>query len=203
MVGIYPPRSFLSLPFPLFNYPLLHSKNKMATVAPASLKRALSQSFSASLEMPPTIDQITPEQLASVFLNSDPEVALHIIDVRQPEEFAAGHIRGSQNLPIEAIDMSALCATVHAHISAGRHTLVVFVSAQSPDIDLNCALSFVQEYQELGLDNSAGHSAVSFTRILLGGLCYWLQQYSSREDLTESFVAAKWIGAISGLPSTP
>jgi len=169
--------------------------------APATLKRALSQSFSAQLFMPPTIDQIAPEQLAAIYLSNDSDVVLHVVDVRQPDEFAAGHVRGSVNLPLDTFDFSAFCATVHSNIAAGRQPMVVFVSAQSPDIDLNAALSFVQQFQELGLEANGHTSPVSFTRILLGGLCYWLQQYSAREDLTESFVASKWIGAISGLPT--
>ena len=131
---------------------------------PASdLKKQLSESFAQQLVMPPALDQIAPEALAAMINNntnsnsqSDKPLALRVIDVRQASEFDAGHVRGAVNLPMDAFDPDALAKSVAEDCANGSKPLLVFVSSQSPDIDGNCALSFVRSWEELGFEQTTG-----------------------------------------------
>jgi len=51
------------------------------------------------LAAPP--DRVTPEELKTTLDNSEPVV---LIDVRTPEEFAAGHIPGSRSMPVDTLE---------------------------------------------------------------------------------------------------
>lgn len=47
------------------------------------------------------IEQVGPEELESIAKNKEKDI--HIIDVRQPEEYAAGHIPGVPLVPMETV----------------------------------------------------------------------------------------------------
>ncbi len=160
--------------------------------AAAALKKQLSETFAQQLIIPPTIDQLAPEALAATLGKPEPEVALRVVDVRQPSEFASGHVAQAVNLPMDSFDAAALVKAVAEDASNGKKPLVVFVSSQSPDIDANCALTFVREWDEQGLDAKTSLPGASIVATLLGGVVYWLQQYRADATLTEAYDAATW-----------
>ena len=47
------------------------------------------------------VAQVTPEQLAE--LRARPDAPVVVLDVRTPEEFAAGHVPGAVNIPYDQI----------------------------------------------------------------------------------------------------
>lgn len=50
------------------------------------------------------VDEVTPDDLAKLL----DEGTVALIDVREPAEFAAGHIAGATNLPLSRFDVAAL-----------------------------------------------------------------------------------------------
>jgi hypothetical protein len=171
-----------------------------APMAAAAFKKQLSETF-AQLSMPPALDQIEPELLAKLILHPEPNATLHVVDVRQPEEFNAGHVKGAKNLPMDSFDPEALVASVLEDVSSGKKPLVVFVSSQSPDIDANCALTFVRAWEEKGLDAKTGVHGASVTATLLGGFVFWLQQNRKDDALTSNYVADVWDSVLASAPS--
>jgi len=163
-----------------------------------SVKKQFSQQFSM-LEVPPAIDQTTPEALASLIQTPDDTVALFVVDVRQPEEFHQGHIARSRNCPLEAFAAETFSTEVLESVVAGKRPIVIFASLQSPDLDVNAALSFSQRWEELGMEKKTGLSAGHFTQTLLGGVCFWLQEYRNNANLTQEYNAEAWEGALKSL----
>jgi rhodanese-related sulfurtransferase len=154
-----------------------------------------------SLEVPPAIGQITPEELApGIAAPGDAEVTV-IVDVRQADEFAKGNIVSSRNHPIEHFDADAFATEVKALFDgeAGRKVQVVFVSLQSPDIDLVAALNFAQKWDELGYEAATGVAGAALAHTLLGGVCYWLQENRADAALTKDYDAAVWDATLGAL----
>jgi hypothetical protein len=152
-------------------------------------KKQFSAQFqSVSLDVPPALDQIAPESLAGALGSAV------VVDVRQPEEYARGHIAGSRNVPFdeESFDQQckALCADIAASAGAGRKTTLVFVSFQSPDLDMNAALHFEALWADAA--PRAEESSGSIAQTLLGGVCLWLQRYRTDATLTLGYDAAYW-----------
>ena len=164
----------------------------------AAFKKSLSETF-AQLAMPPALDQMAPEVLATLIRTPDPSASLRIVDVRQPDEFSVGHVASSVNQPVDSFHPEALVAAVAEDIAAGLRPTVVFASSQSPDIDSTCALSFAHSWEELGLDVKTGVAATSIAVTLLGGVCYWLQTYRADETLTSAYDPAKWETTLAAL----
>jgi rhodanese-related sulfurtransferase len=164
--------------------------------AAAALKKSLSETFAAQLQMPPALDQIAPETLRDAIVGQNSDQVVRVVDVRQPEEFSAGNVATSVNLPMDSFDANALAAQVAEDASSGKKPLVVFVSSQSPDIDANCALSFVRAWEEQGFETSTKLSGPSIAVTLLGGVVYWLQQYASDEKLTRDYKPDVWAAAV-------
>ena len=158
----------------------------------SALKKQLSETFAQQLVMPPALDQIAPEALAAAIKGADPAAAVRVIDVRQTEEFNAGHVKGAVSMPMDTFDPEGLVKAVMEDVSNGKKPTVVFASSQSPDIDANCALSFVGAWEEAGADKTTNLAGTAIAVTLLGGVVYWLQQYSGDEALTEAYDAATW-----------
>ncbi len=170
-----------------------------------AFKRMLGESFgNQQLAIPPVVEQISPEQLAEILLrdaSANGNLVYRVVDVRQPEEFEAGRIAGSLNIPIDTFDGTELAQWISQQLVAGLSPFIVFVSAQSPDIDVSCALTLIEAWESLGLQNVHNNaSATTWTATLLGGLYYWLQLYSDNSTLTESFRADKWATTLSVRP---
>ncbi len=53
-----------------------------------------------------TVDEITPERAAQILGRPDRE-GWHFVDVREPEEYAAGHIPGARNFPRGFLEVRA------------------------------------------------------------------------------------------------
>ena len=53
-----------------------------------------------------TVDEITPERAAEILGRPDRE-DWHFVDVREPEEYAAGHIPGAHNFPRGFLEVRA------------------------------------------------------------------------------------------------
>ena len=51
-----------------------------------------------------TLNEVTPDQLAKLLYKG----TVALIDVREPAEFAAGHIAGATNMPLSSFDAAAL-----------------------------------------------------------------------------------------------
>ncbi len=62
------------------------------------------------------IVEITPDQVAERLRNQEPPI---IVDVREPAEWAAGHIKGSKHIPIGQLFLRA------AELDASREMIVV------------------------------------------------------------------------------
>jgi rhodanese-related sulfurtransferase len=60
------------------------------------------------------------------------EDKIHLVDVREPHEFAEGHIPGAQNMPLSAFDPAALPTDKPVVLSCrtGRRTLLGLQKAQ-------------------------------------------------------------------------
>ncbi|MDB5546358.1 MAG: Rhodanese domain protein [Hyphomicrobiales bacterium] len=58
--------------------------------------------------------------------------AIHLVDVREPHEYAAGHIPGAVNMPLSAFDPQALPKDKPVVLScqSGRRTLLGLQQAQ-------------------------------------------------------------------------
>jgi rhodanese-related sulfurtransferase len=63
--------------------------------------------------------------------------AIHLVDVREPHEFAAGHIPGAVNMPLSAFDPQALPKDKPVVLScqSGRRTLLGLQQAQEAGRD--------------------------------------------------------------------
>ena len=168
----------------------------------AFAKKQFSSHFgeSVSLDVSGPLDQIPPETLAGYA--KDAGVALAVVDVRQPDEFAKGHIAGSRNVPYgEALDAATkqLCADAAAAIKDGKKPAVVFVSFQSPDLDVNAALQFASEWDDGGHAAASAVAADRVAQTLLGGVCVWLQKHKDDPALTAAYDAAHWDDALAKL----
>jgi rhodanese-related sulfurtransferase len=65
------------------------------------------------------------------------EEAIHLVDVREPHEYAAGHIPGAVNMPLSAFDPQSLPTDKPVVLScqSGRRTLVGLEKAQAAGRD--------------------------------------------------------------------
>jgi len=158
----------------------------------SALKKALSETFAQQLVMPPALDQIAPEALAESLKAADPANAVRVVDVRLAEEFKAGHVAGAVSMPMDTFSPEGLVKAVMEDVSAGKKPTVVFASSQSPDIDVNCALSFISAWEEAGADKTTNLNGANVAVTLLGGVVYWLQQYRADPALTADYDAATW-----------
>ena len=169
----------------------------------ASLKKQLSETFAQQLVMPPALDQVDPDFLAKAIKNEAP--GLRVVDVRQAEEFKAGHVKGAVSMPMDSFDPAGLISAIAEEHAAGKadKPLVVFCSSQSPDIDANCALTFVSAWEEAGLDKKTGIAGASIAVTLLGGVVFWLQQNKDDAALTEAYDAATWGTVLQQTAASP
>ncbi len=149
---------------------------------PASIKKALSAQF--SVDVPPPLDPMEPEALATA-LKTNPS-SITVVDVRQPEEYRQGSIRGSRNMPLDSLDFEALSRELATRRKAEPTHRLVFASLQSPDIDDAAAQDFVQAYYDVAVasDNRNDSNAAAFVTLLLGGVCHWLQLYGNDSTLS-------------------
>ncbi len=138
---------------------------------------SLKRNLQCSIEVPAAVGQVAPELLAEAL------PTFTVVDVRTPEEFALGSIKGSLNISIEEWTVSTEAAVAKV-LAPGKET-IVFVSLQSPDLDQAAALTFTQKVS----DELPKQPQV---QILLGGAMYWFQLHGKNEGLTENFNAAHW-----------
>ena len=73
--------------------------------------------------------------------------AIYLVDVREPHEYAAGHIPGAINMPLSAFDVQALPRDRKVVLScqSGRRTLIGLQQAQAfgrADVDTHFEGSF-------------------------------------------------------------
>ncbi len=81
--------------------------------------------FAGTLRAAPP-DRVTPAELKTMLDNNEPVV---LIDVRSPEEFAAGHIPGSVSIPVDTIEGVASLPTgrrIILYCKAGKRTQRAF-----------------------------------------------------------------------------
>lgn len=81
------------------------------------------------------VDNVSAQAFAVVYSNENPEV----IDVRKPDEFAAGHIEGAKNLPLDYInDLMAEFPknkTLYVHCAGGYRSMIAASILKSRGID--------------------------------------------------------------------
>lgn len=87
-----------------------------------------------------SVREVTPAELAAKVQ----EGAVTLVDVREPAEFAAGHIRGAVNHPLSSFDPAALPADgkpVVLYCAAGGRSGTALGRCMSirPDIDTHLA----------------------------------------------------------------
>lgn len=65
------------------------------------------------------------------------EETIHLVDVREPHEYAAGHIPGAVNMPLSAFDPAGLPTDKPVVLScqSGRRTLIGLQQAQAAGRD--------------------------------------------------------------------
>lgn len=139
--------------------PTLKEKN------PAS-PMALAESATA-----PGPAEVSAEELHAL-LNSPDKSAVMVIDVRPAEDYGAFHIPGSHNKPFQELNYAQLIDEVAPHAKQEGFVLV-FVSAQSPDVDDLAAREYMNEYAKTH-NHPPGDGAVS---VLLGGVCGYVGKY--------------------------
>ncbi|GGP42190.1 hypothetical protein GCM10009347_07410 [Shewanella algicola] len=115
-------------------------------------------------EVKNNIIEVSTQQLLSAMLN--PEVI--IIDVREHEEFLAGHIEGAVNLPRGVLEMK-----IHEHPSVSHHCEWEFAlnELSDKDIYLICRTGGRSALAAASLQN------MGFTKPLsvAGGMVQWQQ----------------------------
>lgn len=81
------------------------------------------------------VDNVSANAFADIYNNENPEV----IDVRKPDEFAAGHIEGARNLPLDYInDLMAEFPknkTLYVHCAGGYRSMIAASILKSRGID--------------------------------------------------------------------
>jgi len=152
----------------------------------AAIKKSLSAQF--AMAPPPPIGQIDPEALGHALQLSTP---VTVIDVRQADEFATGHIAQSINIPLHELNVERLArAFARKRVETPTRQLV-FVSLQSPDIDCAAAQDFMRYWDE-HMDKDGSNPSSHFVQLLLGGVFHWLQQFRLNEKLTHAYNAKHW-----------
>jgi rhodanese-related sulfurtransferase len=117
--------------------------------------------------------EVSAEEL-HVLLNSRDKSAVMVVDVRPADDFGTFHIPGSINKPFQELNFTQLVGEVAPHVKQEGFVLV-FVSAQSPDVDDLAAREYMNEYSKTH-NHPPGDGAVS---ILLGGVCGYVEKYPS------------------------
>ncbi|KAG5469371.1 hypothetical protein LSCM1_02588 [Leishmania martiniquensis] len=133
-----------------------------STAAPAEIEVGVTASSPA---------EISAEELHRI-LHSPDKASVIVVDVRSADDYASFHIPESISKPFQDLNFSELASEVASQAHRGAR-LLVFVSAQSPDVDDLAAREYIAEYEKL----HAAPPANGSVRVLLGGLYTWSQLY--------------------------
>ncbi|EPY29524.1 hypothetical protein STCU_04497 [Strigomonas culicis] len=113
--------------------------------------------------------EITAEELHEKV--SQPHVT--VVDVRTAEEYARSHVPNSRNEPFQEVNYQALVETLQTQITTEPHAAIVFVSAQSPDVDDLAAREFITAFNK-AFNRPPPAASV---RVLLGGFSHYKATY--------------------------
>eukprot|EP01062_Namystynia_karyoxenos_P078796 TRINITY_DN8172_c0_g1_i3.p1 TRINITY_DN8172_c0_g1~~TRINITY_DN8172_c0_g1_i3.p1 ORF type:complete len:607 (+),score=188.13 TRINITY_DN8172_c0_g1_i3:139-1959(+) len=102
-------------------------------------------------------------------------------DSEKPKPPAGGRVKGSEFVPCDVVVQAA---GTYAEKWQGNET-IVFVSMQSPDLDLTAAMPVMQALADMGSSTQVF--------ILGGGVLHWVRDYSSEDpSLIDEYDAATW-----------
>ncbi|KXZ54559.1 hypothetical protein GPECTOR_4g624 [Gonium pectorale] len=130
--------------------------------------------FSTNAVLP----EISSEELVKVLDAKTP--GLLVLDVRSPEELAAGSIKGSLNVPtpvFKQADTGPLDAAINQHIRHAKQVVVHCLFCSPGKRGPTAAAALQKRLEALGV------SPAPAVRVLTGGIDAFAQQYGSRTDL--------------------
>ncbi|GLC38884.1 hypothetical protein PLESTB_001714500 [Pleodorina starrii] len=135
---------------------------------------AIARNFSSSVALP----EIDSDELVKQLDAKAP--GLLVLDVRSPEELAAGSIRGSLNLPtplFKQADTAPLDRAIREHIGSAQEVVVHCLFCSPGKRGPTAAAALQQRLQALAV------SPAPRVSVLRGGIDAFMAKYGSRTDL--------------------